>query len=146
MMNGQFRSLCNLALAAGRERFGAMMGIVSHVYNDAYEIMAVSSDTEIPEVGDRFNLESVYCRQVVHKKRTVAITEIDGVPGMRLHPLYDCIPCEFYISAPIIVASDVWGTLNFTSLAKRDAPFSEADIQFIEDYAGGISNQLRLSS
>lgn len=141
--------VCNFSdaiLDAGRKRFGAMMGIVSHIDEGAYEVVAVSSDTRIPEAGDTFALDAVYCREVFQKKRTLAITEIDGVPGMRLHPLYDEIPCEFYISAPIIVSGEVWGTLNFTSLEKRGTSFSEEDIQFIEAQAQRISEELTMSA
>lgn len=145
-MNKQFCSLSDSILNAGRERYDAMMGIVSHIREGAYNVVAVSSCTEIPKVGDNYNLDAVYCREVFEKKQTVAHTEIDGVPGMCLHPLYDSIPCEFYISAPIIVFGRVWGTLNFTSLKKRDTPFSEDDIRFIEAQAKRLSEQLAMSA
>ncbi|WP_043798199.1 GAF domain-containing protein [Azospira oryzae] len=143
-MNKIFVELSDVILHAGRERFGAMMGIVSHVHEEAYDVVAASSVTGIPIVGDTYKLDAVYCREVIQKKHTVAIAEIDGVQGMCLHPLYDEIPFEFYISAPIVVSGEIWGTLNFTSLAKRDAPFTPDDIRFIEAQAQRLGEQLEM--
>jgi len=145
-MSKRFCKLSDEILNVGRKRFGAMMGIVSHIHEGTYEIVAVSTDTGIPVVGDTYYLDAVYCRDVFLKKKTIAITEIDGAPGMCLHPLYKSIPCEFYISAPIFLEGKVWGTLNFTSLEKQVAPFSEEDIQFIETQAHRLNEQLMLSA
>lgn len=136
------RRLANDILTAGRLRFGAMLGIVSRIQDGTYEIFAVSSDTGIPEVGDAYPLDAVYCREVFQSRRTVAITEIEGVRGLRLHPLYDAIPCEFYISSPILVGNAVWGTLNYTSLQWRETPFSAADIAFNEANALKLAGAL----
>lgn len=122
------RTLVNEILLAGRKRFDAMLGIVSRIHDDTYEIFAVASETGIPEIGDSYPLTAVYCREVVEKRHTVAITEIDGVPGLSRHPLYDAIPCECYLSSPIFVDDKVWGTLNYTSLEARDTPYSAEDI------------------
>lgn len=134
---------CLDILQDGRHRFGAMLGIVSRITARGYEIFAVSSATGIPETGEIFPLDAVYCREVVKSRKTVAITEINGVPGMRLHPLYDCIPCEFYISSPIEIGGKVWGTLNFTSFTIRSAPFSPDDIAYNELQAQIIASAIR---
>ena len=116
-----------------------MMGIVSHIHDGKYDVVAVSSETGIPVVGDCYPVEAVYCREVLATKKTVAITEIEGVKGMSLHPLYDEIPCGFYISSPILVKGKVWGTLNYTSLEIRDTPFSDDDIAYNEARAATIA-------
>lgn len=139
MKKTEVRQLARGILTEGRHRFGAMLGIVSQIHNGTYGIFAASSATGIPEAGDRYPLAAVYCREVVECRHTVAITEINGEQGMRLHPLYDAIPCEFYISSPIFVGGEVWGTLNFTSFTKRDAPFSVEDIAYNEANAMKIA-------
>lgn len=141
-MHALLNNLCTAILEEGRSRFGMMLGIVSRIDGETYEIIAVSSDTGIPHAGDLYELNTVYCREVFLKKRTVAITEIDGVAGMRLHPLYDAIFCEAYISSPIVRDGKVWGTLNFTSLDKRKTPFSDEDIAFNESQAARISSAI----
>lgn len=133
------QALCVDILEEGRGRFDAMLGIVSRISGETYEIFAVSSVTGIPETGDLYALNAVYCREVVELRATVAITQIDGVAGMSLHPLYDAIPCEFYISSPIFLDGKVWGTLNFTSFQKRGRPFSPEDIVFNESRAARIA-------
>ncbi|GAB1394710.1 hypothetical protein MASR1M60_28740 [Rhodocyclaceae bacterium] len=135
MDNDKTRKLALSILDEGQHKFNAMLGIVSRIQNGTYEIFAVTSDTGIPGVGDIYPLKAVYCREVAQSKRTVAITEIDGIPGLRLHPLYDTIPCEFYISSPILVNGQVWGTLNYTSLERRSTPFSADEIRYNEDKA-----------
>lgn len=64
------RTLANEILLAGRKRFDAMLGIVSRIHDDTYEIFAVASETGIPEVGDSYPLTAVYCREVVEKRHT----------------------------------------------------------------------------
>ncbi len=141
-MNPDFLRLCHDVLEAGRRRYGAMMGIVSRIDGEHYEVVAVSSATSIPCVGDTYPLNSVYCREVVENGATVAITEVDGFQGMSLHPLYDLVRCEFYIGSPIHVDGKVWGTLNFTSLEKRAMPFSAAEISCNEESALAIALSL----
>jgi GAF domain-containing protein len=134
----QLRHTCHDILATGRARYGLMLGIVSHIHDGRYDVIAASSLSGIPSDGDEFELKGVYCREVFSTGRTVAITEIDGAPGMRLHPLYDIIPCEAYLSSPILVDGKVWGTLNFSGLEKRPA-FSAQDILFNEAQAARIA-------
>lgn len=136
------KSLCNQILKAGKNRYSLQVGIVSRIENAKYGVFAVDSETGIPTKGDVYELDAVYCRDVYNQKRTMAITEIDNVPGMKLHPLYDGFPIEVYISSPITVDNKVWGTLNFSSLEVRDTPFSDEDIQFNENQAERIANMI----
>jgi len=138
-MNRNLLELSNDILEAGRRRYSAMMAIVSHVRGEVYKVVAVSSETMIPCPGDSYPLNSVYCREVVRNGYTIASTEIKGAKGKPSHPLYDSIPCEFYIGSPILVEGKVWGTLNFTSLEKRSKPFSEDDVLFNEKNASLIA-------
>jgi GAF domain-containing protein len=138
-MNRNLLALSNDILEAGRRRYCAMMAIVSQVRGEVYEVVAVSSATMIPCPGDSYPLNSVYCREVVRNCSTIATTEIKGAEGRPSHPLYDFIPCEFYIGSPILVEGKVWGTLNFTSLEKRSKPFSAEDILFNEKNASLIA-------
>ena len=122
-------------LAEGKRRHGLAVGIVSRIHDNRYEVIAADSDTGIPQAGDVFALHATYCQAVVDGQASVAVTEIDGQPGMSLHPLYQDIPCEAYISSPIIVDGNVWGTLNFTSFDIRQTPFSSQEIEFNESQA-----------
>lgn len=147
MYLSEFKNICTGITQEVRQKFDAMMSITSRINDGEYEIFAVDSVTGIPKRGDKYDLQAVYCREVYFKQKTVAITEMNGVAGLCLHPLYEHVPCEMYISSPIIVDNSVWGTLNSTSLVFRGDPFSLEDIQYNEAQAGKIAaaiDQLKL--
>ena len=136
------KELCYEILQEGIQRYPVLVGIVSRIENDNYEIFATVSDTGVFREGDVYNLDSVYCRDVYRRKETVAITQIENVRGLKLHPLYKDIPLEVYISSPIMVDGQVWGTLNFSSLDNTEENFSDEDIRFNEKQAQRIADAI----
>lgn len=139
MFSIEVKKQCDSILKEGCEILGLSMGIVSHVRDNRYEIVAVHSDTGVFVPGESFPLGDTYCRDVVSSAKTIALTEIDEVPGMQLHPLYHVLALEAYISTPIFVNGSVWGTLNFSSMRVRPSEFSEDEIKFVESAAANIS-------
>jgi GAF domain-containing protein len=142
MDKAELKTLCREVLCEGIQRFPVLVGIVSRISGNDYEIFSVVSDTGVIKESDVYQLDCVYCRDVYKTKNTIAITEIDNVPGMKLHPLYDGFPIEVYISSPIIVNDKVWGTLNFSSLDITNTSFSKDDIQFNEEQAKKIATAI----
>jgi len=142
MNETDFKELCQEILETGMKRFPVSLGIVSRIYQNKYEIYSLSSSDDVLKYGDEFDLDSVYCRDVYKNKKTIAITEIDSVPGMKLHPLYELLPLEIYISSPINVNGQVWGTLNFSGFEISATPFSTDDIQFNEAQAARIASAI----
>lgn len=118
------------------------MGIVSHIENNEYEIVAVKSIGNVYVPGESFPLNQTYCRDVYSTGKTMALTELDGKPGLQCHPLYKNLPIEAYISTPILKHGVIWGTLNFSSMILKSRPFSDSDIEFIESAAKRISSAL----
>ncbi len=139
METSELYRLYNNILLEGNDRFSTTMGIVSHVENDEYEIVAVKSLANVFVAGESFPLNQTYCRDVYTSGKTLAMTELEGKPGLQCHPLYKDLPIEAYISTPILKNRNIWGTLNFSSMIKRTNPFSHEDIQFIENAARRIS-------
>ena len=135
----ELRKICTNTLKEGRERFGLATGIVSQIHDGLYEVIAADSATGIPHAGDIYDARGVYCREVIDSKQSVSITKIGDTPGMCLHPLYEIIPCEAYVSSPIFVDGNIWGTLNYTSFEIRNEPFSAEDITYNEDQAARIA-------
>ena len=135
----QLQAICDDALQIGRLKHGLSMGIVSHIYDGKYEVFAVDSETGIPQAGDIFDVQAVYCREVLETRQSVAITQVEDTPGMCLHPLYEIIPCEVYLSSPLLVNGSIWGTLNYTSFEIRKLPFTANDIAFNEKQAATIA-------
>ena len=146
MYSEKFEVLCADILKKGRERYSLSMGIVSHIKNDRYWIVAVSSEMNVFVAGEDFPLNDTYCREVYSQKKTIALTEIDGTPGLQKHPLYQALTLEAYISTPIILESEVWGTLNFSSMKLRGEAFNDEDIKYIENAARRIAKELQDSS
>jgi GAF domain-containing protein len=132
---------CHGLLNEGAARLDMPIGIVSRVYNDLYQVVAINSASGPLVEGACFPIQATYCRDVIKSGKTLAITEIDGMPGMRRHPLYVKMPLEAYISAPIFHDGEPWGTVNFTSINIR-APFSPEEIRLVEGYAAKIAEKL----
>ena len=132
---------CHELVNEGAEQLNMPVGIVSHIYNDVYQIVTINREMGMLINGAVFALSDTYCRDVYKSDATIAITEIDGHPGMGRHPLYVNLPVEAYISAPIHHAGAVWGTINFTSTQLRK-PFSKQEQKLVEGYAETISQLL----
>jgi GAF domain-containing protein len=139
MKPGKLQSLFSEILTEGNIRFSTTMGIVSHIENDEYEIVAVESLANVFVSGESFPLHQTYCRDVYSTGKTIALTDLDGKPGLQCHPLYKDLPIEAYISTPILNHGVIWGTLNFSSYILKPLPFSDSDIKFIESSAQRIS-------
>jgi GAF domain-containing protein len=119
MEPGELQNLYDEILTEGNTIFSTTMGIVSHIENNEYEIIAVKSIADVFVSGESFPLNQTYCRDVISTGKTIAITELDGKPGLQCHPLYKDLPIESYISTPILKRSIIWGTLNFSSMIQR---------------------------
>jgi GAF domain-containing protein len=141
MFPKQLIAFCHKLINQGVDQLDMPVGIVSHIYNDLYEIVTINSEMDEFIQGAVFPLSNTYCRDVYRTDKTIAITEIDHVLGMQLHPLYVSLPVEAYISAPIHFNDSVWGTVNFTATKIRPA-FAKAEIELVEQYAETISKCL----
>jgi GAF domain-containing protein len=133
------QNLYNVILTEGNNRFSTTMGIVSHIENGEYEIVAVKSIGGVFVTGESFPLYKTYCRDVYSTGKTIALTELDGKPGLECHPLYKNLPLESYISTPINKHGGIWGTLNFSSMVLKSSPFSDSDVEYIEAAAKRIT-------
>jgi len=142
MKTGELHDLYDEILTVGNNLYSTTMGIVSHIENDEYEIVAVKSIANVFVPGESFPLHETYCRDVCRTGKTIALTELDGKPGLQCHPLYKNLPIEVYISTPIKKHGIIWGTLNFSSMIFRSQPFSDSEIEYIEYSAKRISSAL----
>lgn len=152
----QFRELHRLALAehdsypdlyadyldTGRRLFQMDVGIVSRIESGAYTVLAVQPVTAGYAAGDVFPLGSTYCSEVVRVEQTMAVRHLAGEPRMASHPAYRSNPLGAYLAAPIYVAEEIYGTLNFTSSQPRPVPFSESEVELIELMARSLGQAL----
>lgn len=142
MTEQNIKKLYDQILSEGLKTFSMSMGIVSHIENDWYEILAVKSNSNVFVAGESFPLQSTYCRDVIESGEAVALTELGGKPGLCKHPLYEGLSLEAYICAPIYKDGKIWGTLNFSSMKIKDSPFTSHEKALIEERAKQISNAL----
>ncbi|WPJ95806.1 GAF domain-containing protein [Coraliomargarita algicola] len=141
MLHQKLRISCHRILDAGVKQLDVPIGIVSHIYNGLYRVIAINSEMGELVENAVFPLEKTYCRDVYQSGKAMALTDIDHVPGLRLHPLYLSLPLEAYIGAPIIRKDSVWGTVNFSSSKLHDA-FTEQDLAYVESCARQVSELL----
>jgi len=142
----ELQLLYEVILTEGNNIFSTTMGIISRIENNEYEIVAVKSIGDVFVSGESFPLYQTYCRDVYSSGKTIALTELDGKPGLECHPLYKNLPLEAYISTPILKHGVIWGTLNFSSMIQKSSPFSDNDIEFIESAAKRIASALSEAS
>ena len=79
MSHVDLRACCHSILVEGKRWHRLAVGIVSRIRDFSYEVVAVDSETGIPQAGDIFALNATYCMAVVNDQTSVAITEV-GAP------------------------------------------------------------------
>jgi len=126
-------------LSTGLNALSLTLGVISHIDNDLYKIIAVISENDIFVPGEVFRLQDTYCRDVFEKAKTLALTQFKDKAGLCKHPLYNQMPLEAYIGTPIYKDGKVWGTLNCSSEHIKHDKFKDEEISFIERLATQIS-------
>ena len=123
----------------GCEIFGLPTGIVSQIDGGTYTIRAVHTAAGSFEAGVQFDLADSYCQWVVQEERVVAHATADAALG---HPAYIEPPMASYISAPIWVDGQMYGTLNFSGESPRERNFAPEERDIIEVMAQSIGQFL----
>ncbi|WNO08417.1 GAF domain-containing sensor histidine kinase [Teredinibacter sp. KSP-S5-2] len=141
-----FEDLIHKYIAAGLSIFKMETGIVSCIQENIYQVKAVVSPLDAIHAGSEFQLEDTYCREVYETRTVIGFSEIGCHAEMCKHPVYLNLKLEAYLSAPIWVGDELYGTLNFTSTKAREHGFSEHERDLIEMMAGSIGTYLLLQS
>lgn len=142
-----FEQLISNYLKAGIDIFQMETGIVSEIKNDKdYVIRDVISPLEVLEVGGVFELQDTYCREVHKTRSVIGFPHVGEIEEMKGHPVYQNLKLEAYISAPIFVRDELFGTLNFTSQTPRNYGFSEHEHDLIALMANSIGNFILLQN
>lgn len=142
-----FEHLISSYLKAGIDIFQMETGIVSEIINDKdYLIRDVISPLEVLEVGGVFELQGTYCREVHKTRKVIGFPHVGEIEEMKGHPVYQNLKLEAYISAPIFVRDELFGTLNFTSINPRKFGFSEHEHDLIALMANAIGNFILLQN
>jgi GAF domain-containing protein len=143
MTQTTLKLLCEEILEEGVDIFNLSLGIVSKIEEDFYTVIAVMPPDSVFQAGETFELKDTYCRDVVEKGSSIALTELGDKPGLCKHPLYSGLPLEAYISAPIKIEGKIWGTLNFSSMKIQNNQFTQEEIELIESRADIIADKIK---
>lgn len=141
-----FAGLIHQYLQAGLEIFDMETGIVSHITDHNYKVDAIISPLDAIQTGDQFDLQDTYCREVIATHRVIGFPHVGEHEDMCLHPVYENLKLEAYLSAPIWVNEYLYGTLNFTSRQPRLHGFSEHERDLIAMMANAIGNFVLLQN
>ena len=133
-----FKDLFRDYLKTGCSIFQCPTGIVSRIQAQTYTIYAVQSEIEYLSTNQKFDLGDTLCAEVVRTKKTIAYNHIGSDIKLCHHPVYQKLPLECYISTPILVHEEVYGTLNFSSKQIRNRDFSIHEREIIELMAQSI--------
>lgn len=141
MLYAKLNQNCQDLLDSGVRSFKMQVGIVSHIYQPFYKVIAISGGFGGLGAGAVIPLGETYCRDVFTSGKTFAMTEFEGEQGLRKHPLYLRVAIEAYLSAPIFHEGKVWGTVNFTS-TEFHRGFTATEVKRVEKYAASVGRWL----
>ena len=140
-----FETLIAEYLRSGIDIFQMQTGIVSHITDGKkYTVKDVVSNLEVIQPGDAYELEGTYCKEVYASQMTLGFPCVADIKELKDHPVYVNLKLEAYLSAPIFVNEELYGTLNFTSVAPRGHGFSEHEHDLISMMASSIGNFILL--
>jgi GAF domain-containing protein len=135
----EFKDHLNSLLSKGIGEFSMSLGVLARIENNNYEIYAVQSNSGAYVPGEKYALGNSYSREVFEKQKTIAEACIEKSATSMHHPLYRSLPLESYIGAPIVINGKPWGCVDFSSMAQREEPFSEQEIEMVESLATELS-------
>ncbi|MFL0803786.1 MAG: GHKL domain-containing protein [Agarilytica sp.] len=135
-----FDDLVRAYLSAGRKIFGLETGIVSRIQDEVYTVIDVVSNLDAIQSGDEYPIEGTYCHEVYKGRKVLGFPRVGELPFMKDHPVYVNLKLESYLSSPIEVDGELYGTLNFTSATPRENGFSEHERELIVLMSKAIAN------
>ena len=118
-------------LKTGCRLLGLPVGMILQVEGDAGTIRAAHGSAGL-DAGVKLRLSATHCSRVADRLRTVIASRLDG--NHELRPEF-----EVYIGTPILLGSELFGTLSFSSPATGGARnFIEAETELIELMARSV--------
>lgn len=132
------------ALREASQLLGLSTAILSRVNGDRYEVVQYWPDDAGVHEGQEFSLGSTYCDLVMRQGGVVAIEHMGESPHAN-HPCYEAFGLQSYIGAPVYVAGNVVGTINFSDPDPRRLGFSGGDTGFVALLAQWVGSLLEQS-
>ncbi len=136
-----FEQKIQALLQMGKNRFNLSHGILSYVEADQYFIVAAETPDDSLHPGDVVSLGTTYCRDTLLVNAPLGI-ENASASNWANHPCHQTSKFEAYLGVPLLVAGEVYGTLNFSSREPRKKTFTSTDKDFIRLMAQWIGAEI----
>jgi two-component system, sensor histidine kinase and response regulator len=125
-----FEELFTDYIQTGCKIFGFPTGIISEIIDSIYIIREVKSEFNFLHPNLTFNLNDTCCAAVINSKKTIASTQINQITPTLNSSIY--WRSKSYLGTPIIVNSEIYGTLSFSSTQERLRKFTSQEQEIIE--------------
>ena len=127
-------------LHTGRDILDLDVGIISHIEGENFTILSAAADVGL-EAGMVFDLKDTYCDDVISTLRTSYSSNVGSDERLSCRPAYRDFKLESFVSTPIWVGDEIYGTLHFSSVKPR-RPFTEQERDIVELIAQSIGRSL----
>ncbi len=137
-------SLLRAYLIAGSQIFDMDVGVVSRIEGERCTLLAVHAPNDPALSANRtLRLQETFCRRVVEERSTVARIHRPGDEPPPVPPDAESDPTSF-ISAPLWIDGEIYGSLCFAGNDPRERPFALHDFEIIELMAESLSRYIAL--
>jgi PAS domain S-box-containing protein len=134
-----FQEKLKALLENGCRQFNLPIGILSHIYQDQYEVIqAISPDNSIPP-GSVLELGNTYCSETIKTRNPIGFEHAEE-SEWKTHPCYRDYKLETYFGISVVTGNVVYGTLNFSSPTPRNITFTSNEkevLNLMGQWVGG---------
>ncbi len=125
-----------------KQSVGMDTAILSHVYQNNYEVVAIVTDIPLVKEGAVLPLQSRLCMEVIRKNRIIHYHHIFSIEELREHPVYKALQPEAYVGCPVYVDRKLWGTINTMSLTPKLQGFTDQQLNVVKNAATVIGHSI----
>lgn len=140
--NLDFKEQMQSALRLGTQFLDLEIGILSRIEGDSYHVRQCVAPEHSPITNNQvLDLGSTYCVLTLANEGVLSINQMASSSFCN-HPCYNLFQLETYIGMTLIVDSDLYGTLNFSSKTCRNEPLNQSDSMFVSILGQWISTSI----
>ena len=139
----EFSAKLRALLRMGCRRLGLDMGFLARIRGGRCEIVAADGAETVVEEGSLYALEGTISHEAVQAGEPVHFTRAGDPRSSPRHPSYDASRMAAYIGAPVVVGSEDFGLLEFSSSRARPGPFTETERDLVTLMAHWIGGELQ---
>ncbi len=139
--DGPFVGRIQHALVEVTGMLGYDIGLLSHVEEETYTVIAAHAPGTEIFPGTAFPLGNTYCSETLERGDLLAV-HCTGESSLQSHPCYELFGLESYVGVPVRIDGEDWGTLSFSATAPRVAPLDESDRDLVRLLAVWVGSVL----